>query len=444
MKKLNYLLAMLALCVLWGCSEDDSTTLSVGQNTLTFPYQGGNQSLNIHSDGQWGISQLPEWLSISAVSGIGSSEVVFTAAANPDYEDRQCQVILYTTDGYYKQMLSIHQSGTHTSEISVNSKEEIIFGGRTTTHYGDYTLELIENYVVVTCDTEWEIEKPSWMTVHFSGKTVDRGEKTIFVGSGNLYMMMNEANNSADARKSVISLKTVSGESNISIPISQLGKDEVFGYKLLKASNGFAHHYKVGANVEYIMALIVEGNIQSSSLTYQDMNHGSLIAACQDGEYTPLLLMNVNFLPDKDYTLFVIGGDANYTYAPLSKVSKYTIHSLTEIELRPRVEIKDVKYEDGQWHWTVKPNDFTKIYATWIMDKQILYSQGLGLDYLSLYLSWGFHTVPGYYMTSDSEKTFSVEDDSNSDAVIVAIPFGFNITPSVAEFYVSDIFSQNS
>lgn len=444
MKKLNYLLAMLALCVLWGCSEDDTTSLAVVQDTLTFPYQGGTQSLSITSDGQWGISQLPEWVSASIVSGNGNSVVSFTATENSAYDDREGQVVVYATDGNYKQMLTIRQRGTHTSEITVNSKEEIVFGGRSSVHYDFDALEALKDYVAVTCDTEWEIEIPSWMAVAFSGKIVERGEKTLFSGSGDLYMMMNETYNGDDARQGTVIMRTSSGESQVNIPVRQLGKDEVFGYNFLKTPTGYVCNYEIGANVEKIVTFLTSDMVESSSLTYQDFN-GGLLLNCQEYEYMPQQVLTGNIPSDTELTLFAIGVDANNYYAPLSRVYSYKYHSLNESELLPRVEIKDVKYEDGEWTWTVKPNEYTAIYATTILAKAPIMSTGLSLEYWANYFSWTYQNVPGYYKTSDSEKTFTIKANSkNEDIIIFAIPHGITGTPSVVEFYVSDLFSQNS
>ncbi len=442
MKKLNYLLAMLALCVLYGCSEDEPTSLAVVQDTLTFPYQGGTQSLSITSDGQWGISQLPEWVSASIVSGNGNSVVSFTATENSAYDDREGQVVVYATDGNYKQMLTIRQRGTHTSEISVNSKEEIVFGGRTTTHYDAFTLEYCANYVTVTCDTEWKIDKPSWMTVGFSGKIIENGEGTVFEGPGNLYMMVNEVNSGEDARRSTVTLKTLSGESKVEIPVCQLGKDELSVYRFQRTPTGISLSYKVGANVEYIQAYIGYGNQLSSPITYQDMYQGGIISAKQGGDYIPLQLLNFNFHPDTDYTLISIGGDADSNYAPLSKVCRYVFHSLTEMELRPRVEIKDVKYENGTWSWTMKPNEYTKLYTVGMFDKSIL--NGISPEFLPNYLWWQYFNTPVPWGVYDREETITFEEDATEDMVIVAFPWGMNRTPSVVEIYVTDFFSHTN
>lgn len=442
MRKLNYLLAIMALCVLWGCSEEDTTTLSIDQDTLTFPYQGGTQSLSITSDGEWSISMLPEWVSVSVVSGYGTSVVSFTATQSSIYDDREGHIVIYTADGNRKQMLTIRQRGLHTSEITVSSQDERIFGGRTTTHYDAFTLEIMENYVTVTCDTEWKIDKPLWMTVGFSGKIIENGEETVFEGPGNLYMMVNEVNNGEDARRSTVTLKTLSGESKVEIPVCQLGKDELSVYRFQRTPTGISLSYKVGANVEYIQAYIGYGNQLSSPITYQDMHQGEINSAKHEGVYNPLLLMNFSFHPDTDYTLISIGVDAYGKYAPLSKVCRYVFHSLTEMELRPRVEIKDVKYENGTWSWTMKPNEYTKFYAFGAFDKSIL--NGISPESLPNYLWWQYFNAPVPWVVYDREETMTFEEDATEDMVIVAFPWGMNRTPSVVEFYVTDFFSHTN
>lgn len=439
MKKLNYLLAILAVSLLWGCSDDDSTALSISTETLTFPYKGGSLTLSINSDGQWGISQLPEWLSISVAGGTGNSEVTLTAAPNSDYEDREECIVIYTTDTGYEKILTIRQIGSHASEIQVSNLQERVLGGRITTTYTPFALETIEDYIDVSCDTQWEIEVPSWVTVAFSGKTIDAEDKTIYAGSGKIYLMANETYTGDDARDGSIILRTLSRESQVVVPIRQLGKDELYGYKRLVANSGYICNYKVGSNVEYIVELIVFGIEQLESLAYANLNHGLVISACKEGTYDPTFLTDFTVQPDADYTVFAIGRDSNYKYAPLSKVVRYQFHSLTDKELSPRAEIKDVTLNDGKLQWTVSPNDYTAFYMTTVLDMSSV--NGLSYNFLSLFYTWSYQYVGGFaYKGADVEKTFSLNLDTNENCVIVTLPFGFTNKPSLVEFYVTDFF----
>ena len=440
MKKLNYLLAMLALCVLYGCSEDDTTSLSVVQNTVTFPYKGGVQTITISSNGQWAISQIPEWLFVSAVNGMGDGEVVLTAEANPNNDNRQGQLVIYSTDGGSQQVIAIQQVGTHASLIQVSSAEEKVFGGRAKIDYTAKELEAVGDFVGVTSDTEWEIDAPSWTTISFSGETTVRNGKTVCVGSGKLYLMMNETYIGEDSRRAIVRLKTVSGESEASFPICQLGKDEVFGYNRFDCVSGYACIYKVGANVEYIMSLLVEGKMEATSLTYEHINkYGVAINAGYDGDYTPVQFLDTTMQPDKDYTIFTIGVDANKYFAPLSKVYKYEFRSITKAELRPSVEIKDVKYENGKLQWTVCPNDYTLFYETSLIELASV--RDFTYNYLSLYYGWMYKNYGGYFQSSDIEQVFSFEMELNEDIVILAIPHGATNKTSATAVYVTDFFN---
>ena len=445
MRRLNYFFAILVMCVLCGCSDSDngSSVLSVGSDILSFSYEGGTQSLTINSDGKWGITKMPEWLSASVVSGTGNGEVKLTAVRNESRSDRSGFVLVYSDNSEQNTVVQVDQTGTHASQITFDSQEEKVFGGRASTY--------LEESVKLMCDTEWEVEGPAWMNLVYDGEVYALGGKTHHKGSGTIYLLVNETYTGDDARRDTVYFRTLSGESDAKIPVCQLGKNDIHCIKPILSPEGFFCYLKSGSNVEYMVIMAYEDGKQPSPLTYDVFNYwyslqGAINADPGDGTYFikyyyfPKTFGDNFFQSDTDYNIYMLGANSSKNYAPLSKVSQYPFHTLSDAQTRPKVEIKDYSYANGKLQWTVSPNEYTAMYMTGAFSKSLLQSMGITTkQQIALELAWAqkyseFQEV----FFSDIEKTFSNDIPDNvdeSDLIFFSLPFGADYIPSSISVY---------
>ncbi len=445
MRRLNYFFAILVMCVLCGCSDSDngSSVLSVGSDILSFSYEGGTQPLTINSDGKWGITKMPEWISASVASGTGNGEVKLTAIRNEAGSDRSGFVLIFSDNSEQNTVVQVDQTGTHASPIILNSQEEMFFGGRASTY--------LEDSVKLMCDTEWEVEGPAWMNMVYDGEVFALGGKTHHKGSGTIYFLVNETYTGDDARRDTVYFRTLSGESDTKIPVCQLGKDDIHCIKPILSPEGFMCMLKSGSNVEYMVIMAYAEGQQPSPLTYADFNKwystmGSINADYGDGTYYvkyyfyPQTFGNNLFQSDTDYNIYMLGANSSKTYAPLSKVSQHTFHSLNDAQTRPKVEIKDYSYVNGKLQWTVTPNEYTALYMTGSFSKTLLQSKGIKTkQQIALEVAWAqkYSEFPGVFF-SDIEKTFSNDIPDNvdeKDLIFFSLPFGADYIPSSISVY---------
>lgn len=432
------------MCVLCGCSDSDngSSVLSVGSDILSFSYEGGTQSLTINSDGKWGITKMPEWLSASVASGTGNGEVKLTAVRNESRSDRSGFVLVYSDNSEQNTVVQVDQTGTHASQITFDSQEEKVFGGRASTY--------LEESVKLMCDTEWEVEGPAWMNLVYDGEVYALGGKTHHKGSGTIYFLVNETYTGDDARRDTVYFRTLSGESDAKIPVCQLGKNDIHCIKPILSPEGFFCYLKSGSNVESMVIMVFEDGKQPSPLTYDVFNYwyskqGAINADPGDGTYFvsyfyfPKTFGDNFFQSDTDYNIYMLGINSSGYYAPLSKVSQYPFHTLSDTQILPKVEINNVVIENGKLQWTVSPNEYTSMYMTQVYSKNELQEIDITMpQQLALRLAWQYKygSYSGHF--SDIEKNFSRDLPDGigiNDIWVLALPYGTDYTPSSISVY---------
>lgn len=114
MKQLYSLLfaTLIALCILPSCSEDlyhqyeyepsleEGLYLSFAPERLEFNSIGGEITAHIETSFHWEISNLPEWLSISEMTGDYEGDITFTAQPNTTGSDRYAEFTVFISNGY--------------------------------------------------------------------------------------------------------------------------------------------------------------------------------------------------------------------------------------------------------------------------------------------------------------------------------------------------------
>lgn len=100
---------LLVLMFLFSCSDDKSEqeNLLISNTELFFPQSGGSQDCMIQSNVVWHLEDIPQWLTVSAVSGDAGKTTRITITALPN-----------TTDGERSTSLNV-KAGTRSETITV-------------------------------------------------------------------------------------------------------------------------------------------------------------------------------------------------------------------------------------------------------------------------------------------------------------------------------------
>lgn len=165
MKQLYSLLfaTLIALCILPSCSEDlyhqyeyepsleEGLYLSFAPERLEFNSIGGEITAHIETSFHWEISNLPEWLSISKMTGDYSGEITFTAQPNISDSDREATFTIFISNGYKQRFYSFQV--IQSSFYLVNGLSENFSSGIPTNwHVFDYS----DITGISSSDATWE------------------------------------------------------------------------------------------------------------------------------------------------------------------------------------------------------------------------------------------------------------------------------------------------
>ena len=104
--KLRYIFTALAAAALAfvGCQEEERflDEVQVSQSTVALPVEGGSAKMTVTANDAWEITDAPEWLTVSPLTGAaGETEVVFTAEATEETRE----AVLYLNIGKVQQVI---------------------------------------------------------------------------------------------------------------------------------------------------------------------------------------------------------------------------------------------------------------------------------------------------------------------------------------------------
>lgn len=114
--KFAIILMVFVSAFLTSCSKDDEeqkSELSVDVTSIRLNGESGSSGLlRITSNASWTITGASDWLSLSSAKGNSSTQItITTTSANNSSVDRECTLLLSTTDGSQTQSVTIIQSG---------------------------------------------------------------------------------------------------------------------------------------------------------------------------------------------------------------------------------------------------------------------------------------------------------------------------------------------
>ena len=110
MKQLFYLIIFSLFCVSCGDDDSDQGYISLDQYNVTFDPSGSSVVIQLKADGEWQVSNIPNWISTDHANGSVSVEITVTALNNENVEPRDAEIYFLRDDK--KAVLKLHQLGS--------------------------------------------------------------------------------------------------------------------------------------------------------------------------------------------------------------------------------------------------------------------------------------------------------------------------------------------
>ena len=336
MKKFSYLLAIL-IGFLISCSEDkEAVIIEVSSTDIVFQTIGGDYNLQVNSNGDWGISGSPDWITFSAVSGVGNKEVIVTAKPNDTEILRQGEFIIRTSDNNQVITIKVRQlAGSIT--FKVQDQQERVFNG------GAMSMDS----VYIESNVKWVLEGPTWLRASWNGVNVPLDGKQLGEGGGTLQLFCQE-NASKDDRTGTLIIRSKVDDSTIVIPITQMGLCNVRPVNMTVLANSFAFQWKYGALVTHIFWQPFEGRASEEEKTMEAAM--KYTGFC---EVTPsIICSSKNRKPNTYYEVCAFGTNREGYY---NKVLSTGVKTPTD-QNQPLATINSVELTDKGWNYTIALN----------------------------------------------------------------------------------------
>lgn len=194
--KLRYFFPMLvaAVMTLIGCSDKFEPTylseVQVSSSYVSLDVNGGSTTIDVKASSSWTISEIPDWLNISPVSGTGSGTITFSADKG---EGRTAEVLL-TCEGKTQRINVIQGLATVSTatcaEVNAgpDSKTYRVTGtvkSIANTTYGNWYLEdkTGEVYIYGTLDAKGNKKNFSSLGIEVGDELTVEGPKTTYNGT---------------------------------------------------------------------------------------------------------------------------------------------------------------------------------------------------------------------------------------------------------------------
>lgn len=240
MKNILYLLILITVVV--SCSKDDDISLSVSQNELAFTVEGGEQVVNITSDGTWECQYSDDWLLVRQQQ----NRIRVIVDANPTDSERTANIQVIC-DGETRNQIVVTQAGlTLNVEISnVDAK---------------YAGEEIS--IPIECNSDWKIENScEWI------ETQNNGAILKLIVARNYQMQERQGN---------ITLK--SGDLSKSIMVEQAGAPWYESFEMVTVDAG---SFYMGAQKESVDGI----NYDASAYMIEAPVHKTSVNAFSIGRF---------------------------------------------------------------------------------------------------------------------------------------------------------------
>lgn len=259
--------------------------VNVSPNTLAFDYTGGVEHVMVYSNSSWTTSCDADWITLSAASGSGDTDLEVTVAENPMVLETRVANISFIVETGEVASLVIKQECAPDPHFLEVTPRDFIFGKE------GGTAE-----ITVSCDTDWEAQLQS-----------DWASLSQQTGNGNGTMTLTVAPNTLAAIRSV-DFRIVSGTLSVNLYVRQEAGDELLTAMfepdtLFPAYTGGIKHVELSSNCSWeldasswITLLTTSGNGDASFDIIVDLNlnpegRTGYVSAKHNGEWMGSLIV---------------------------------------------------------------------------------------------------------------------------------------------------------
>lgn len=202
MKKFTIILAAAAM-LLVGC-KDDSPSITIPQDALTFDGSASSQTIAIKSTGAWTASGSYDWVTISPKSGSGDDVITVTVSKNEGL-DRKADFTF--TLGSLTSTLSVSQSGYPTLSVSESS--------------ASFGIEASTLVVTLKSNYDWTASSDAdWVTITPSSGSASASDQSV---------TLSVSKDESFDRAATITFSCNNGAATAAIAVSQAGSMVEYG-----------------------------------------------------------------------------------------------------------------------------------------------------------------------------------------------------------------------
>lgn len=223
MKKQTFLISIVFLLLINSCSSDNEeiiTTLKISEKELLFLAEENTKTVEITSNTEWEITEIPDWITIDKNEGRGDGKIILKARKNTKEEERSATLKIIAKEK--QELLKIRQLSKNVT-LAI-SKTEVGFDAEPTEII---TFDIISNEA-------WKItEIPEWCTL---SATSGDGDETISITVDKNYI---------DASRDAI-LDIIAGSKSAQLLVSQEALNVELSFSNLDLTSWYT-----GANLNF-------------------------------------------------------------------------------------------------------------------------------------------------------------------------------------------------
>lgn len=265
MRLFNYCFGVLMMLLAYGCNDKpEETSLVINPGELTFATEGGSLTMTVESNADWTIVASPDWVTLSAISGVYSQEVVATADFNEGTAERSGVLTIRSNDGQQLRTINVLQQAQGLSKgmLYVEDTSTRCFGG----------LQSEKATILVESNVEWTVTGPEWLNVVYNYRYTPLSEGVTLEGTQEIELQTAGVNKENEDLEGVVRFTSKRTREVIEIPVVQLGALNARVDETLTLADGFAVTFKTGCYVDGVLYKIAEGRIPESERTLTDEN----------------------------------------------------------------------------------------------------------------------------------------------------------------------------
>lgn len=223
MKKQTFLISIVFLLLICSCSSDNEeiiTILKISEKELLFLAEENSKTVEITSNTEWEITEIPDWITIDKNEGRGDGKIILKAKKNTKEEERSVTLKIIAKEK--QELLKIRQLSKNVT-LAI-SKTEVDFDAEPTEII---TFDIISNEA-------WKItEIPEWCTL---SATSGDGDETISITVDKNYI---------DASRDAI-LHIIAGSKSAQLLVSQEALNVELSFSNLDLTSWYT-----GANLNF-------------------------------------------------------------------------------------------------------------------------------------------------------------------------------------------------